>query len=1794
MSYICRVNLHKEGDDSLSRKLIASLLSFLLVVTLVLPTSAGAAAGQLQLAEGTKQVQSKLNFNPTDEQLEQLKSNLQLQDDRGKVEASFLGDTGALELTNDVQSSEEAIATAASALEPQNYVPLSDSSEEITVIVELQEQPVKVYEATQKQQLSKSAKPQELIVNTEQLNFKKVASSKLDVTFKRQYKSVFNGFSLKIKANQVDQLLGLPGVKAVYPNRTVYATEDAAEGGISSVLEKSEEFIGAPEFWKDGHKGKGIKVGVIDTGATRDHADLAGAMPAGDYWGYDFVNSDSQPYETTYQDFLDAKAKDPSLPEVNDKGRPYYTSHGTHVSGTVAGRGVGTQTDKGELDGVTGVAPEATIYAYKVLGPYGSGSTEDVMSGVERSVEDEMDIINLSLGSESNNEMSADSVALNNAMAAGVIVVVSAGNSGPNEATVSDPGTAELPITVGASKPPLFTPIATVKQMNDKQFFLDVFDKSLGIENLKDEYSLVEVGLGKVEDYKDKDVTGKIAFIKRGDLSFEEKAANAINAGAIGALIYNNTAGALESVTLGKLDVTIPIYTLSGEYGIEIKNQIDQGDPVTVSFSSTVEADIMGSFSSRGPSYPSFSIKPDIAAPGIGIRSSVTEYEGWYAANNGTSMAAPHIAGVAALLKEKFPNLNQYEIKSLMMNNAVKLIDRNGDRYTHIDQGAGRVDLGKILEARAIAEVEDTTTAVEGGGATPFYTGSISLGYVDLGQTVEQRVTVKDLVNESSEYTAKSEWYGESPGTAVLSKGTINVSSGGTDQFTVRVTVSPTAKLDQRYEGEITLTETGGHVIQIPVSLYVGEAPEFIPVTDLLVTPDIFSPNGDGEKDTADITFKINQPLGYFSLDVHTLDGSWLGTIFEEPMNPGSFIIRNWNGSGLPDNGYLLVPWAGSDFDTANPVEDQETVFIVDRQAPVSVLNKPDIVVDKTNLTGAISGQVTKELLADLFVTSGIADMNEVVGVAALYEDGGELYRIDGDIDNDGRYSVTVPVIPGLNEYELYVYDAAGNGLMVPAHLINYMWSDVVTLVAVNGGVSAGDTLGLRVGFNVTEAVYSARFDLIYSNTLQNVSVAPSEELTVQQSTYNPDSNLSVTSDVYKDSDSLNRHHYSVSLQGVEGYKGTGSLATFYFDSMPAGQHVFILNNLVLLDKAGKEINTYVNELFTTKVTGQPSLLPEPSSSIMYEGDTQSIKVTHMDTEGQLTDVTASASYMGYDESIVSVEQGVITALNVGNTTIKISYGELVTTVDIQVVAKPTLLVTPTSMSLVSGEAKAIQAQYRAADGSVTDVSEQAQYEVSDDNVASVTAGKVTAKQAGATTITITYMGLTQKVNVLVTAKPVEPVDPTLQVTPKSLTMKVGGTGQLTASYRGADGSVTDVTYDAEYKVDNVNVVTISKGKVTGKQAGKTVVEVTYNGVTDKVDVTVDAVQTSGGGYYAPSSSSDSSYDEVVKKDIKAGEATIITLKNGLTITIPANAINVEGAVAVEVRLPKDADVQEFLKNLKLGADMKPFGAYFDIVILDKNGKELNSGSLKFPVEVSIAVDKLGLGSVDAEKLGLYKIEADGKISLRNARIKDGKVIVHLSSFSRYMFMAKQVAFTDVTKAKYPWAIHEIEVLAAQQMINGVSANQYAPQNQVTRAEFVSLLTRVLGLEVNADKKVAFSDVASGSWYYDAVQAAVGAGLIQGYKDQTFAPNAKITRAEMAVIISRALTSLGHAKVSDEALNKFADQAQIKGWAREGAAQVSQLSIMQGRGGDRFAANELTTRAEAAVVIYRIFKDYAK
>lgn len=242
----------------------------------------------------------------------------------------------------------------------------------------------------------------------------RAGKSAIEAQIRREYFVVFNGVALDAPDEVMAQLRALPYVKRVVGDRAVHALADSANITV----------IGADKVWSSlGSRGKGVTVAIIDTGIDYMHPALGSGFGPGFKvtGGWDFVNDDADPFD--------------------DAG------HGTHVAGIVAG----------QSETITGVAPEASLIAYKVLGANGSGSESNVIAAIERAADpngdgntsDHVDVANLSLGGSGNPDDPA-SVAIDNATAAGVTFAIAAGNAGAFH-RIASPGTARSAITVGAS-----------------------------------------------------------------------------------------------------------------------------------------------------------------------------------------------------------------------------------------------------------------------------------------------------------------------------------------------------------------------------------------------------------------------------------------------------------------------------------------------------------------------------------------------------------------------------------------------------------------------------------------------------------------------------------------------------------------------------------------------------------------------------------------------------------------------------------------------------------------------------------------------------------------------------------------------------------------------------------------------------------------------------------------------------------------------------------------------------------------------------------------------------------------------------------------------------------------------------------------------------------------------------------------------------------------------------------------------------------------------------------------------
>lgn len=469
-----------------------------------------------------------------------------------------------------------------------------------------------------------------------------------------EYQSAFNGIALNITEQESNELKGMAGVKSVYPNYVV-----------EIMLTDSPSFLGVNDIWKMTDStgmnvtGKNITISIIDTGIDYTHPDLGGCFGPGCkvVGGYDIYNDDSDP--------------------MDDHG------HGTHVAGIAAGNGV-----------LKGVAPDATLYAYKTLSYQGSGFMSDIITAIEMSVDpdqngdfsDHVDVISMSLGGLGD-FYSPESIAVDNAVSAGVVVVVAAGNSGPQDKTILSPGVARKAITVGASYNKNADSVESKILINDNAINA-IYVRNSSISSVTAD--IIFASYGVINDFAELDASGKIVLIERGQITTYDKTMNAIEAGAVGVIIFNNGSGIFSDSLKSKAD--IPVVTISGSDGALIKTLISSNQ-TSASLKSYFNPYRLADFSSRGPAYAErdwgieFMHKPDIVAPGVSICAArLPSFRPWvrnpkyglcldenHVLLSGTSMATPHVSGMAALLIQAHPEWTSSQIKDAIKNTAIDI-----------------------------------------------------------------------------------------------------------------------------------------------------------------------------------------------------------------------------------------------------------------------------------------------------------------------------------------------------------------------------------------------------------------------------------------------------------------------------------------------------------------------------------------------------------------------------------------------------------------------------------------------------------------------------------------------------------------------------------------------------------------------------------------------------------------------------------------------------------------------------------------------------------------------------------------------------------------------------------------------------------------------------------------------------------------------------------------------------------------------------------------------------------------
>ncbi|SHF76256.1 cell wall-binding repeat-containing protein [Ornithinibacillus halophilus] len=625
-------------------------------------------------------------------------------------------------------------------LDKEELDELYEDDDEVRVIVEVEGEPAITYATKQGQKFAdlSEAKKDELHNNalaTQQKVQTQLTKKKVDLELKQNFTTVFNGFSGVVKFGEIKNIEKIFGVKNVIISNEYERPE------VTPDMKYSTELVEAQKTWDEyGYDGEGMIVGVIDTGVDPSHRDFvltdeeAAALSEEDVEQFVAENnlpgkwySAKVPYGYNYMDEND---------EVRDLG-PDASMHGMHVSGTVGANG------DLENGGIKGVAPEAQILGLKVFGNdpnMGSTYSDVYVKAIDDAIILGADVINMSLGSTAAFVDSDDpeQQAVNRAVENGVLMSISAGNSAflgngffnpfasnPDYGVVGSPGVSVDSLQVASIENSFIDLDALTFNYGENTGLAPFMSASSVHPNdiAPGAYEIVAVGIGDAAGFEGVDVEGKFAYAQRGN-SFVDTALNAVAAGAAGVIVYNNQDGWVNMAS--DPAVNIPQLFMGKTDGEELAAALVAGETVTISFNgdkvteANPTADAMSQFSSWGLT-PNLDFKPEITAPGGSILSTFNDDE--YGMMNGTSMAAPHVAGGAALVLQRVDEHFDVEgkdrvelAKNILMNTAAPVVDKgvlnteleSGLFYSPRKQGAGLMQLHKAISTPVVVTEETT------------------------------------------------------------------------------------------------------------------------------------------------------------------------------------------------------------------------------------------------------------------------------------------------------------------------------------------------------------------------------------------------------------------------------------------------------------------------------------------------------------------------------------------------------------------------------------------------------------------------------------------------------------------------------------------------------------------------------------------------------------------------------------------------------------------------------------------------------------------------------------------------------------------------------------------------------------------------------------------------------------------------------------------------------------------------------------------------------------------------------
>lgn len=735
-------------------------------------------------------------------------------------------------LARDPASGEPQSLGISGDIDPQVLPNAMDDSRQVTVMLEMRGDPVAVVQSkARNRELSRAQKDRikaDLKARQDAIQGDIAARGG---TVLAQVQSAYNGIKVSVARSDVQTLAQLPNVIAVR------GIQKQTPGHTSSV-----PYLGVPGTWEDlGVTGAGVKIAIIDTGLDYTHANFGGdgtveafeladendetIGDAGDVGqfgegapkvkgGWDFVGDE---YNAS------ADEGDPALMPQPDPDPLDCNGHGSHVGGSAAGFGVADDgsTYDGEYDSDTyegefrvgpGVAPEADLYGLRVFGC--AGSTDVTVEAIDWAVDNDMDVINMSLGSAFGRRTDPSAVASTNAAASGVIVVTSSGNSGPSQYITGSPGVATGAISTAAVDSSETFPgvrldlntgssIVTISAngvapADGTQYSIVVLtDDPATTENEALGCSMAaftKAGITPSEDGPE-----ILAVTVRGTCARVARAVFGEQAGADAVAMINSDAGypPYEGPITGNPDtgedfeVTIPFLGVRGVLGAA---PTEDGDLLVAAATATATQTAItnpgfrgfASFSSGGPTNGDSFLKPDIAAPGVSIASTAVGTGSRAAIISGTSMASPHVAGVAALVRQAHQDFTVEEVKAAITNSG----DPAGLAGYRVTRAGSGLVTPRAAVSNDVVALGDLVPGDVDAGVAAFHNSNLSFGFEELGADFSETrtITVRNHGDAAVTLTPQVVASGQSSPASVATSGAFTL--GGGESTTVEVTLN--------------------------------------------------------------------------------------------------------------------------------------------------------------------------------------------------------------------------------------------------------------------------------------------------------------------------------------------------------------------------------------------------------------------------------------------------------------------------------------------------------------------------------------------------------------------------------------------------------------------------------------------------------------------------------------------------------------------------------------------------------------------------------------------------------------------------------------------------------------------------------------------------------------------------------------------------------------------------------------------------------------------------------------------